>query len=369
MFVTELTSSCCAPDSHAEMMRGLLARLSYLLLWAGTTLPTFWACTRWRPQRVGWINTLVGHLLLALAVAFFVEWGQKNAYVGIASIWPSEGTPSLSTQPVAVLTSLQFLGELVPYLIVLALGIGRFEYLKSRQRQKRADRLEREAEQLRAQLTSARLEALRMQLNPHFLFNTLHTISTMAGRDPEGIQKATARLSDMLRYALSTSDQQEVPLEEELDVLDSYLEIQKLRLGDRLSVSIDVDPDVRQALVPTLLLQPLVENAVKHGFEGRDETGHLAVRATRDADQLVLRVIDDGRGVPDDVLNAFDTDGPSDDGLGLGSLTERLHGLYGNAASLSFEASDGGGLCVRIRLPFHKQTPDQNLRASGVVAD
>jgi sensor histidine kinase YesM len=209
-----------------------------------------------------------------------------------------------------------------------------------------------------------------MQLNPHFLFNTLHTISTMAGRDPDGIQKATARLSDMLRYALSTSDQQEVPLDEELDVLGSYLEIQKLRLGDRLSVTIDVEPAARRALVPTLLLQPLAENAVKHGFEGRDEPGHLVVEAERDGDHLVLRVADDGCGVSDELLDDLGTNGAAgDEGLGLDNLAERLDGLYGDAADLAFEASEEGGLCVRIRLPCRTQAADEQIRAAGVVAD
>jgi len=371
MFVTILTSSCCAPDSHADMMRGLFGRLSYLFLWALSTLPLFWACVRLRPARVGWPTTLAGHLGVVLAVAYGVELGQANIYYTVASIWPPDTLHTLARGPIEVIRSLQFLGEIVPCLIVWAIGMGRYEYLKSRQRRERTERLEREAEQLRARLTSARLEALRMQLNPHFLFNTLHTISTMAGRDPEGIQDATARLSDLLRYALSTADQQEVPLEEELDVLDSYLEIQKLRLGDRLSVSVDVDPAARRALVPTLLLQPLAENAVKHGFEGRDEAGHLSVTATREGDRLVLRVADDGCGVSDETLDALAAGGAPDEGLGLGTLAERLDGLYGDAAALAFEASDGGGLCVRIRLPFRVDTPagGERLRAAGVVAE
>ncbi|MFB6249578.1 MAG: sensor histidine kinase [Salinibacter sp.] len=371
MFVTTLTSSCCAPDSHADMMRGLFGRLSYLLLWALSTLPLFWTCVRLRPARVGWTHTLAGHLGVVLAGAYVVELGQANIYYTVASIWPPDDLHTLARGPIEVVRSLQFLGELVPCLIVWAIGMGRYEYLKSRRRRERTERLEREAEQLRARLTSARLEALRMQLNPHFLFNTLHTISTMAGRDPEGIQDATARLSDLLRYALSTADQQEVPLEEELDVLDSYLQIQKLRLGDRLSVTIDVDPAARRALVPTLVLQPLAENAVKHGFEGRDEAGRLSVAATREGTHLVLCVADDGRGVSDEELDALAADGAPDEGLGLGTLAERLDGLYGDAAALAFEASDGGGLCVRIRLPFRTDAPaeGEHLRTAGVVAE
>lgn len=362
-------SPCCAPSSQAEVMREASSPLSYFFLWALSSVPIFWACVHLRPRNVGWGATLAGHLLLAFVVAFAVQLSYEGIQMGIVTLWPPSNSPDFTTNPVEVLTSLDFLNDLVPYVILLIIGFVREGYLRSQKRQERAERLEREAEQLRTQLTSARLDALRMQINPHFLHNTLHTISTMAGSDPDGIRRATARLSEMLRYALSTSDQQEAPLEKELDVLDSYLEIQKLRLGDRLVVSVDVDPEARRALVPTLLLQPIVENAVKHGFEGRDETGHLTIHARRDGNQLVLRVTDDGRGLSEEALDGLETNGTADEGLGLANVAERLHGLYGDAASLSFQTSDGGGLCVVIRLPFHTREPDQNLRASGVVAE
>ena len=201
----------------------------------------------------------------------------------------------------------------------------------------------------------------------------------MAGRDPEGIRRAIARLSEMLRYALSTSDRQEVPLDEEIDFLNSYLAIQKLRLDERLDITLDTEPGVRQALVPTLLLQPLAENAVKHGFEGTDETGHLTVCAHRDDDALVIQVIDDGRGLDDPsalskmetIANeaTADSDAERTDQHGLRNIATRLRGLYGDAAEWTFEPSDGGGLHVTLRLPFHTRATDGNLRLSGVVAD
>jgi sensor histidine kinase YesM len=294
------------------------------------------------------------------------------ARAGLIAVWPPPDPPENPFHPVEILTDLEFLNLLVPYSILIMIGMGRYEYLRSRARQKQADKIRREAEQLRSQLTEARLESLRMQINPHFFHNTLHTISTMAGRDPEGIRRATARLSDLMRHVLSTSDQQEVPLDEELDMLESYLDIQKLRLDDRLKVKFEIDSDTRRALVPTLVLQPLVENAVKHGFEGADETGHLVVRATRTNDTLVLEVVDDGSGLPEN--GSFPTDGASDstvgeEGIGLQNIAERLEGLYGEDAALDFERSEGGGLRVVIQLPFRAPEPDRNLRASGVVAD
>jgi LytS/YehU family sensor histidine kinase len=177
-----------------------------------------------------------------------------------------------------------------------------------------------------------------------------------------------------MRYVLSTSDQQEVTLDEELDVLESYLDIQTLRLDDRLEVTVDVAPETRTALVPTLLLQPLAENAVKHGFEGTDEAGHLVVRAARTEDALVLEVADDGPGLPADGASAVAAGQASDPttpdgGVGLSNIAERLDGLYGDAATLDFEHAQSGGLRVVIRLPFHTATSDRSLRTSGVVAD
>jgi signal transduction histidine kinase len=376
-FLANLNSSCCAPSTQAEMFRDAGTQLTIVLLWGLAALPVFWACVRLHPRTRGWdvrgwSIVLGGHLLLAAVVPYLVDVGMHAARAGLIAVWPPPDLPENPFHPVEILTDLEFLNLLVPYSILIMIGMGRYEYLRSRARQKQAEKIRREAEQLRSQLTEARLESLRMQINPHFFHNTLHTISTMAGRDPEGIRRATARLSDLMRHVLSTSDQQEVPLDEELDMLESYLDIQKLRLDDRLKVKFEIDSDTRRALVPTLVLQPLVENAVKHGFEGADETGHLVVRATRTNDTLVLEVVDDGSGLPEN--GSFPTDGASDstvgeEGIGLQNIAERLEGLYGEGAALDFERSEGGGLRVVIQLPFRAPEPDRNLRASGVVAD
>ena len=373
LLVANLTQSCCGPSTQAEMLRQTTGRLSYFFLWALSTLPIFWGCVRLRPRTKGWGPVLAGHAGLALTIPFVVQWAQNGILTGVFFLWPSSDPPSFALDPIVVLRDLDFLTELIPYLVLLAIGLVREGYLRGQARRKQAEALEREAEQLRSQLTEARLASLRMQINPHFFHNTLHTISTMAGRDPEGIRRATARLSDLMRYVLSTSDQQEVTLDEEVDVLESYLDIQKLRLDDRLDVTFDIDPAARTALVPTLLLQPLAENAVKHGFEGTDETGHLIVRAVREDDTLVLEVADDGAGLPENGESSVDggrVSNPTDvdEGVGLSNIAERLEGLYGDAASLDFERAQSDGLRVVIRLPFHTPESDDTLRASGVVA-
>lgn len=376
MVVSMLTGPpCCGPSTQREVLLTTFNRGGYYLLWALCTVPIFWACVRLRPRNVGWGAALAGHSALAFLISFGVRLGREGIVYGLVNAWPPEGggEPSFSL-PLEILANFEFLEELVPYLALLIIGLVRAGYLRGQARREQAEQLEREAEQLRSRLTAARLESLRMQLNPHFFHNTLHTISTMAGRDPDGIRKATARLSDLMRHVLSTSDQQEVPLEEELDVLESYLDIQKLRLDHRLEVTMDVDPVARRALVPTLLLQPLAENAVKHGFEGRDETGRLAIRARREANTLVLEVSDDGSGLPDDgsvAVGDGDTSAlrTGDGSLGLENIAERLENLYGDAAALDFEPSDEGGLRVVVRLPFRTSDPESDLRASGVVAE
>lgn len=379
-FLQALNSPCCAPETQAELFRSGTRRLLGILLWVLAALSIFWACVRLHPRTrgpglQGWGAVLGGHLLLAAFIPIIVDVGYEAIRAGVLTLWPPSDPPSSSVFNLSeTITDLEFLDELVPYLILLVVGMGRHEYVRSRARQERAEALEREAQQLRSKLTAARLESLRMQINPHFFHNTLHTISTMAGRDPEGIRRATARLSDLMRYVLSTSDQQEVPLDEELDVLESYLDIQKLRLDDRLEVSMDIDPAARTALVPTLLLQPLAENAVKHGFEGVDEAGHLHVRAARDGDTLALEVADDGKGLSDAAVESSEIENgaPLRDGQdshGIDNIAERLEGLYGDEASLQFKRSEEGGLRVIIRLPFRTRDSDHTLRASGVVAD
>ncbi len=375
MFLNTLRSPCCAPSTQAEMLRSGGRLMLNSLSWALYTIPIFWACVRLRPRSFSWGTVIGGHLLLAVGITSVASLGYEVVNMGLIALWPPPDPPdSLTLEPIGVLTDLEFVEELAPYFLLFVVGLGRFQYLWSQARRERTRRLEREAEQLRSQLTEARLESLRMQINPHFFHNTLHTISTMAGRDPEGIRTATARLSDLMRYVLSTSDQQEMPLKEELGVLESYLDIQKLRLDERLEVNMNIDPATRTALIPTLLLQPLVENAVKHGFEGADEVGHLYIRTAREGETLVLEVADDGKGLSDTTVEPSEMgDGSAlrndEDSHGLDNIVERLDGLYGDAASLQIIPSPEGGLRVVVRIPFRTRDSDRNLRASGVAAE
>jgi two-component sensor histidine kinase len=192
----------------------------------------------------------------------------------------------------------------------------------------------------------ARLQALRYQINPHFLFNTLNAVSTLIveqkNRDAE---RMVARLSDFLRLTLESESDVEVPLADELDFARRYLDIERIRFGDRLVVEEDVDAEALSALVPPLVLQPLVENAVRHGIMPREEGGRLAIDACRVGDRLLLRVIDDGPGPP--------SGAEASGGLGLSNTRARLESLYGDDHRFSIDRSDGGGCEVRIELPYH----------------
>ncbi len=209
-------------------------------------------------------------------------------------------------------------------------------------------RLAREREQreaaLETRLAEARLEILRHQLQPHFLFNTLHTISALVGDDVGAARRVITRLGDLLRSSLDTADRQEVALRDELTFLRHYLDIQHTRFGDRLRTRMNVSPGLDAALVPSMVLQPLVENSIRHAVEPRADGAEVTLHASRHEDTLVLEVADDGPGMTSEGVNG--------DGIGLSNTRERLTRLYGNAHELRFENVPNGGLRVILSLPF-----------------
>ena len=213
-----------------------------------------------------------------------------------------------------------------------------------REREVRDARLRERAAQLEGQLAAAQLEALRMQLNPHFLFNTLHAVSTLMARDVDGARRMISDLSDLLRRVLDDADAQEVPLDDELDVLGHYLDIERTRFADRLAVDLAVDDGARGALVPTLILQPLVENAIQHGIAPRGEGGRIEIEAVRQNGSLVVRIGDDGPGLP--------AKGLSREGVGLKNTRDRLAKLYGEGGALTLRNRPEGGLDAEVRLPY-----------------
>lgn len=199
------------------------------------------------------------------------------------------------------------------------------------------------AARLKASLTEARLDALKTQLNPHFLFNTLNSISSLMYTDIEAADRMMARLSALLRSTIHNNGAQEVTLREELEFVDRYLEIEKIRFEERLRVRVDVEPGAMDGLVPAFSLQPLVENAVKHGIGPLESGGSLAIEGRRANGRLVVRITDDGAGPGE---------GPVREGIGLTNTRARLEELYGSAASLRTGDGDGGGFFVELDVPF-----------------
>jgi sensor histidine kinase YesM len=202
------------------------------------------------------------------------------------------------------------------------------------------------ASQLETRLIEAQLQSLQRQLQPHFLFNTLNTISALMHRDVDAADNMIARLSDLLRLSLQTVGIQEVSLKQELDFLGKYLEIEQTRFRDRLTVVFDIEPDTLDALVPNLILQPLVENAIKHGIGPRPAPGRIQIHARRAGRFLELEVRDNGVGLSEARLSDFNR------GVGLANTRSRLQHLYGSNHRFEFRQPADGGLLVGLAIPL-----------------
>ena len=340
---------------QSDAIHEILRAFSYYYFWALLTPGIFWLSRSFSIERANWIPRVLLHLVVALLVAMAVHVYYSVAYHAIMPPphrWPFE--------PLADLLRLWFFNDLIVYIAVLAAGFARDYFSRYQARREEAVHLKAQAALLRAQLAEARLQALRMQINPHFLFNTLHAVSTLVERNPQGVRRMIAKLSVLLRHTLEASSGQEVPLEQELQFLDSYLDIQQIRFQGHLEVHREIAPDVLSALLPNLILQPLVENAIQHGVSKTDGRGRLEVRAWREGEQLCLSVRDNG--------SSFSGDGAADltEGIGLSNTRARLQQMYGSAQSLTFRGADGGGLIAQITLPFHTAA---DLHTAVVIAE
>jgi len=214
-----------------------------------------------------------------------------------------------------------------------------------------------EASRLQAELAEAQLHALKSQLHPHFLFNALNAVVTLTTSDPPAAKRVVILLSDLLRRALADAEVQEVPLAREIEFSRSYLEIEQVRFPNRLSVEVSVDPRVEHALVPHLMLQPLVENAVRHGIGPKAGPGTVRIEAGLDRGAVRLSVIDDGVG-PSVAARSRGA------GVGLANVRARLARLYGDRASLECGARPGGGFAALVRLPLRTDEPRAGVGAA-----
>jgi sensor histidine kinase YesM len=202
---------------------------------------------------------------------------------------------------------------------------------------------------LKSQLAQAQLRALKMQLHPHFLFNTLHSISSLVLEDPPKANSMIARLGDFLRLTLENSDQQLVSLKEETEFLRCYLEIEQVRFGERLTVAFELEPQTLSAQVPHLILQPVVENAIQHAIAQRATRGHINIKAKRLNSSLLLEVRDNGPGI------TSKSDLSATKGVGLSNVRARLHQIYGSDFHFEIGNARDGGLAVVIEVPFQRE--------------
>ena len=202
----------------------------------------------------------------------------------------------------------------------------------------------RRAKEREASLANARLEALRTQLQPHFLFNTLNTISGLVHAEPDRADAVITALGDLLRLTLETSEARELPLREEMRLVEAYVAIMQARFEERVKSVMDIAPEAREALVPAFILQPLVENAVHHGLEPLPEGGTVKIVARREGDRLRIEVSDDGAGLHEGE--------PASEGIGLANTRARLRALHGERASMELRAGDTRGCSVVLELPF-----------------
>ncbi|MDR3459335.1 MAG: histidine kinase [Verrucomicrobiae bacterium] len=231
--------------------------------------------------------------------------------------------------------------DVLIYLMAMSACVAFAHFRKSQERERRAIELE-------ASLAQAKLQALRMQINPHFLFNTLNAISTLVHTSPQTADEMITDLSELFRASLESSGEHEISLACELELLQRYLAIEQRRFGQRLKVEQSIDPDVLQARVPTLILQPLVENAIRHGIERQADVGIIAIQAAREGGQIKLSVSDNGKKPFHAAVLADNRQG-----IGLANTRARLQQLYGGEQSFTVGNGDLGGWTVEIKLPFN----------------
>ena len=336
-----------------DIMLGRLfvLNLAYWYVPAGVTSLIFRLAHRFRFDGGNWLRALAVHGAAAGLFSFVhlagmvgvraVLWG---SYKPAALSWPS----FLQRQ---YLTNLDW--ALMTYSAIVGLSYAVAYYRESQARAVIAAQLE-------TRLVEARLKTLEAELHPHFLFNTLHAISTLVHSNPDAADRMISRLSDLLRITFDRSGAARVPLQEEIEFLQKYLEIEQTRFHDRLTVTYAMDPETLDAEVPRLILQPLVENAIKHGISKRIGPGTIRIESARAGDALCLEVCDNGAGM---AAGAPDRPGA---GVGLSNTRARLSCLYGDAQSLDFsEGADG--LTVRMRLPFHRVPSGTDEAASRVA--
>jgi two-component system LytT family sensor kinase len=320
-----------AMEENVGWRRVITSSLGQWYAWGALFPGIYWLARRFPLESPRLASRLSVHLAVAIFVAFL------HPSLQAILVWIIRGFSDplmlIASRLAHEAFSICTLGFVLYWVMLLASHTMHFQS-RLRAQELRASRLE-------AQLAQAQLSALKMQLHPHFLFNTLHSISALLHGDVEAADRMVARLGDFLRLTLENSESQEVTLEQELEFLRCYLEIEMTRFQDRLRVEFDIGPGTLDALTPNLILQPLVENAIRHGIAHRIEPGCVEIRSERRGDKLRIEVRDDGPGFASNTA-----------GIGLTNTRARLERLYGSGYVLQLNNGTQNGAIVILEIPF-----------------
>jgi hypothetical protein len=312
------------------------------LFWALLCPLVYSILKRWPFQERPFLRTILIHVGLSLVIASIHEVITSAAYYGILyRIGDFDLTDPADQRWAYSALAPAIFSRTMEYWVLMGVLIA-----MENVRQQRAEH--EQLLQLKSELQITQLNALKKQLQPHFLFNTLNGVSALVGKDPDAARRMIGRLGHLLRVSLDSERQQKVQLLQEVDHVGNYLGIEAVRFRDRLSVEYDVPAELGEALVPSMILQPLAENAIKHGLDTQDESVRISVLARRTNGSLILSVVDDGRGCTD-VQQAVDRGG-----IGLRNVRERLRTLYGDRASMNANSPATGGFRVDLSIPFEK---------------
>jgi len=321
-----------------------LAQVSLWGLWIPFSLLIFGLGQRRPFERPYWLRRLFMHLSVSAILAYAHALFYALVIVRLRPFpWDEKYYEFSHVRAMEMNTTFKF--DFLIYWGVLGAALALGYYRKYREGERRAI-------ELRGQLAQAQLQALKMQLQPHFLFNTLNAIAALVRKNEnKAATDMLAGLSDLLRLTLESAGAQEVPLKQEIDFLERYLEIERIRFADRLQVRMQIAPETLEARVPNLILQPLVENAIRHGIAPRSTPGLIEISAERENGKLRLQVKDSGTGMPPDQLHRR--------GVGLSNTLARLERLYGANQSLAFNNAPTGGAVVTLEMPFALNLQDR----------
>lgn len=320
--------------------QAMALEMSYSYMWALLTPFVLWFSRKLPLDQKRWWLSLLAHAACAVALTIV----SINLWQHGPQTWVKPPTkPARDLYAAVRFGLLNIESGVIQYCFILLCQHAARYYRRYEEGLTRSSQLE-------AQLARAQFQALRMQLNPHFLFNTLNTISELVHTEPQKAERMVIRLSDFLRLTLQSQGTSEIPLAQEVAFLERYLEIERIRFQERMQIQMDLAPETLQAAVPHFVLQPLVENAIHHGLFDKPESARLAIASAREGSRLTIRILDNGPGVVSE--NGHRPETPRiDEGLGIGNTRQRLEKLYGSDQNIAFKNVSDGFL-VTISIPF-----------------